>query len=141
VFSLKFKKGDKPSVDKSIVPTRFKRHPVGRTGKLNELTPEQKVVAALTKCLAAHGASSGNNYYLSGEEMCCREMSVTGDPGKSSYVARGRFKIGKLEDGVLRHGVASFDIQFRDSEDELGLPDLTIERVDMTELPRNSPLI
>jgi hypothetical protein len=141
------KKGDGPVLEPGMIPTKFKRYIVKEEKKLNELSPEAKVVAAITKCLAIQGTKDGSNYYVAGDRLYCPDINVTSGRAtgkstdqRSSYAASGRFKIGKFVQDALSFGVMAFRLRFRDSEDEMGLPDLTIEEADMNELPRSTPL-
>lgn len=151
MISIDIRKGKSVTAAKAneiptgMIPTRFKRHIVKSEMKLNDLSPEEKVVAVLTKCLAIQGSKDNANYYVSGKEMYCPEVLVTGS-GKNvhgptaSYSASGRFKAGKAEGDHLRYAVMEFSVRFRDGLDELGLPDLAIEEVTINELPKGSPL-
>lgn len=128
------------SSDPNSIPTRFKQyvHRKGkRRGKLNLLTPRSKVIAALTKALAIQGKRDGQNYYIHGDEVYCPSLTATGEDGQMSIRASGRFTIGKIGENLTR-GIMEFDIKFRDSKDEMGLPDLVIESANMEELPRSS---
>lgn len=53
--------------------------------------------------------------------------------------ASGRFTIGKIGENLTR-GVMEFDIKFRDSKDEMGLPDLVIESAKMEELQKRNTI-
>ena len=136
-----------PQLEAGMIPTRFKQYVVKKERKLNKLNASAKVVAAITKCLAMQGSGDKKNYYIAGDQMYCPEITETegapkkvgGEPQKS-YSARGRFKIGKIDGDKLRYSVMEFDLQFRDGENEMGLPDIIIEKADMKELPRNATL-
>lgn len=133
-------KGDDKIGDPNEIPTRFKRyvHRKGkRKGKLNQLTPRAKVIAALTKALAIQGKRDRQNYYVHGNSIYCPDIKSTGDDGKMSVSASGRFTMGKVGEN-LTLGVMEFEIKFRDASDEMGLPDLVIESAKMQELPRGS---
>lgn len=133
-------KGDDSKNDPNAISTRFKRyvHRKGkRKGKLNTLTPRAKVVAALTKALAIQGKRDRQNYYIHGDDIYCPSITATGEDGKMSVKASGRFTIGKIGENLTRE-IMAFDIKFRDSNDEMGLPDLVIESAKMEELPRGS---
>lgn len=135
-------KGDGLEKDQNLIPTRFKRyvHRKGRRrGELNTLTPQAKVIAALTKALAIQGKRDSQNYYIHGTEVYCPRISITGEDGKMSVSASGRFVIGKIGENLTRETM-EFDIKFRDSKDEMGLPDLVIESAKMGQLPRGSTM-
>lgn len=141
-MKFEIKKGDEQTAEPGMLPTRFKQyvHRKGkRRGKLNKLTPEAKVIAALSKALAIQGKRDKMNYYVDGDKIWCPDITTTGEDGKQSIKAKGRFRIGKVGEG-LTFGMMSFNIQFRDSKDEMGLPDLVIESASMTELAKNTPL-
>jgi hypothetical protein len=148
MLSIKVKRNKNgPQLEPGMIPTRFKQFVIRKKRRLNTLTPEAKVVAALTKCLAMQGSNDKNSYYIAGEEMFCPEITETeGAPKKPggeplrSYAAKGRFKIGKVNGEHLRYGVMEFRIKFRDGENEMGLPDIIIESADMNELSRNASL-
>lgn len=133
-------KGDDAQRDPNEIPARFKQyvHRKGRRkGKLNQLSPRSKVIAALTKALAMQGKRDSQNYYIHGDSVYCPSITATGDDGRMSVSASGRFTIGKIGENLTR-GVMAFDIKFRDSKDEMGLPDLVIEVAKMEELPKGS---
>jgi len=148
MLNINVKRGSETkTLAEGMIPTKFKRFLVKKHKRLNILSSEAKVVAAVTRCLAKHSKSTGNTYYINGEEMYCPSITVTeGGPPKQgklrmdSYAAKGRFKIGKFEGERLRFGVMEFNVRFRDGEDEMGLPDLVIEEVNMKELRRDAPL-
>lgn len=128
--------------DSTLIPTRFKqfveRKGRGR-GELNQLSTESKVIAALNKALAIQSRKDGSNYYVAGDVIWCPDIVVTGQQGKQSFKATGRFKIGKAGEN-LTFGMMQFAIKFRDSKDEMGLPDLSIEEASVKELAKNAPL-
>ena len=136
-----------PQLEQGMIPTRFKQYVVRKKRSLNTLDAPAKIVAAITKCLALQGKGDQKNYYVAGDEMFCPEITQTegapkkpgGEPQRS-YSARGRFKIGKIDGDRLRYGMMEFNIKFRDGENEMGLPDIIIEKADMNELPRNAPI-
>lgn len=127
-----------------MVPTRFRQYVNRRSRRLNEVSPQGKVVAALNKCLAMQGAEDKNNYYVAGNKMYCPTIQSTEAvrDGKKvgSYSASGRCQVGRLIDDKLSFTVMSFKLRFRDSEDEMGLPDLVIEEASMDDLGRNAPM-
>jgi hypothetical protein len=146
MLRFKFKKGDKLK-DPEMIKAKFKRYVDKKKKALNELSSEAKVVAAITKALAMQGEGDKANYYIASEELWCPRLEVT--PGNinsktkqrlNSYRARGRFKVGKLINEELSMGVIDFNISFRDSEDEMGLPDLVIEEASMDELSKSTPV-
>lgn len=146
---FRYKKGDKVT-DPEIIKTKFKRYVEKkgkRRGTLNELTSEAKVSAAITKALAIQSGTDKANYYVASDELWCPKLEVT--PGTmdpktrrrmGSYKAQGRFKLGKLFGDDLSTSMIDFRITFRDSSDEMGLPDLVIEEATMNELPKGTPL-
>lgn len=141
-MKFEIQKGDGAKRDPNEIPTKFKRyvHRKGkRRGKLNELSSSQKLIAALTKALAIQGKRDRQNYYIHGDSVYCKSVTATGEDGKMSVSASGRFTIGKVGDNLTR-GTMEFDIKFRDSKDEMGLPDLIIESASMEELPRGSTI-
>lgn len=148
MLSIKVKRGqDNSRLEEGMIPARFRQFVLKKERRLNNLSPEAKVVAALTKCLAMQGQSDGKNYYVAGDQIYCPIVDVTeGSPKKpggmilNSYSAQGRFKIGKSHGDRLGYGIMEFRLKFRDGEDEMGLPDIVIEEADMSELPRNAPL-
>lgn len=130
-----------------MIPTKFKQTIDRKKRRLRDISPEAKVVAALTKCLAVQSKKDKINYYVAGEELYCPDVRVTeggptkrGKPPQRSYAAKGRFKMGRASDDGASFTTIQFDIRFRDSADKMGLPDLTIESADMTELGRGTPL-
>lgn len=128
--------------DPELIPTRFKQfvHRKGKKrGNLNTLSKEAKVIAALTIALAIQGKRDKKNYYVAGDTIWCPEITETGKTGNCSYKATGRFKIGKVGES-LTFGIMQFSIKFRDSKDEMGLPDLTIEEASIHELNKATPL-
>lgn len=141
-MKVEIRRGDEGGKDPGVIPTRFKRyvHRKGKKrGKLNALTPESKLIAALGKALAIQGKRDKKNYYVEGESIWCPDITVTGEDGKQSVKAKGRFRIGKIAEN-LTFGVMDFDIRFRDSKDPMGLPDIVIEHASMEELPKDASL-
>ena len=135
-------KGGKDNGDPNRIPTRFKRyaHKKGkRKGRLNSLSPSAKVIAALTKALAIQGKRDRQNYYIHGTDIYCPNLVSTGEDGKMSISASGRFTIGKIGENLTRRTMA-FDIKFRDGKDEIGLPDIIIESAKMEELSKGSTI-
>ena len=134
----------KEPTDPAIVPTRFKQYVDRRTRKLNEIAPQGKVVAALNKCLAIQGQQDKSNYYIAGEELYCPKLQVNhrreGKKLVGSYLATGRCRVGRYISDQLSFTMMSFKLKFRDSSDEMGLPDLIIEEADMSDLGREAPL-
>lgn len=129
-----------------MIPTRFKTSIDKKKRRPRELDPESKVVAALSKCLTLKSTEDNVQYYIAGDEMYCPSVGVTksrtdakkGD--QVSYTAKGRFKAGRVIEGGLSFSMIEFSIKFRDSVDEMNLPDLLIEEADMKELDKNAPL-
>lgn len=148
MLNFKVKRGTPgPTMQPGMIPSKFRQFVVKKEKRLNNLTPEAKVVAALTKCLSIQGGKDKMSYYVSGDSIFCPEITMTegapkkpGGPPQNSYSARGRFKIGKSNGSNLTTGVMEFRIKFRDGQDSMGLPDIVIEEADMNELPRSAPL-
>jgi hypothetical protein len=141
-MKFEIRKGDDKITEPEMIPTRFKQfvHKKGkRRGKLNQLSPKAKVVAALSKALAIQGKRDKQNYYVDGDKIWCPDITATGDDEKQSIKAKGRFRIGKIGE-TLTFGIMSFNITFRDAKDGMGLPDLVIESATMTELDKSAPL-
>jgi len=141
MLNFKMNKNSKNDLAENEYPTRFKRFVNKSKGELNNLTDEQKVVSAITECLAIQGREDGKNYYINGERIVIDKVSSSPsgrlDNGNdaSSYSASGSFGIGKIDGEILRLGRMSFSVSFRDSVDELGLDSLQILSADMNELP------
>lgn len=147
-MKISYKRSDDKKPANGMIPTKFKQIINKKTRTLRDISPEAKVVAALTKCLAVQtGSDKDMNYYVAGDSLYCPTVNVTsGGPtekGKTpqrSYAAKGRFKMGRASTNGASFVVIQFDIRFRDSIDTMGLPDLTIESVEMNELKRGTPL-
>lgn len=130
------------SSDPKMIPTRFKQSIDREAGKLNSLTPQAKVVAAISKALAIQGQRDGKSYYLEGDELYCPQVTVldTKDEEKKVFQAAGRCVVGRLQGEDASNFVIEFDIRFADSEDSMGLPDIKITEATMEELDKTAPL-
>ena len=144
-MNFHYKRGQKKE-EGGMISTRFKQFIDRKRKKMNVITPQGKVVAALNKCLALQGQQDGNQYYVAGEELYCPNIAVSegrrvpGKERKDSYAASGRFKLGRITKDGVSFAVLGFNVKFRDDTDEMGLPDIVIEEADMSELDRNTPL-
>jgi len=141
MLNFKVNKGSGSSSSSNEHPSRFKRFVVRKDKKLNELTAEQKVVSAITECLAMQGREDGKNYYIDGNTVTIDKTSVTPSGRRKdgrdamSYSSSGSFRIGKIDGEVLRRGAMTFNLSFKDSEDDMGLDALEIVTAEMSELP------
>ncbi len=146
MLNIKVNPGDKDKIaggNPNEYPTRFSRFVVKENRRLNELTAPQKVVAAITECLAMQGREDRKNYYVDGDKLVIDHLSTTtsgelkdGRPIRS-YTASGSFKIGKIDGEILRRGSMTFNISFKDSEDDMGLDSLEIISAEMNESPHS----
>ena len=146
-MKVNYRRSKEKQPDDGMIPTKFKQIIDKRTKRIRDVSPQAKVVAALTKCLSVQTRSDKINYYVAGDTLYCPNIKVAeGGPTKKgeipqrSYAAKGRFKMGRATDNGASFVVIQFDVRFRDSVDEMGLPDLTIESADMKELKRGTPL-
>jgi hypothetical protein len=142
-----FNSKQKSTVDSNLIDTHvqfvFSKTDSGRVkGELRKLSPEQKMLCALRKVLAdmSTGTRGERRYSVAGTKCRVIDRELTpgakdGEPG--SYRFRGRCKMGIAhKSGPPSEKMIEFVVSFRDTEDEMGQPDVeyfdetTIEEID-----------
>ena len=140
---INFKKKS-TEADPSLIPTRFKQFVDKKKRRLVELSPASKSVAALNKILSKQSVQEGVAYFVAGDYIWLASMNVTrgtkDGQASNSYTAKGRSKLGRKTKDGTSFEMAEFELRFRDSTDEMGLPDLSIDEASVQLLDRTAPL-
>jgi hypothetical protein len=124
-------------------------------GVLKPITPQQKCVCALRMALKEHidklsaakkqgslRPEKNNQYFVNGKSIFVASCSATTVGDDSTYHAVGRAELGQVNmaSDQLSSDMVSFDITWKDSKDELGLPDIQLVKGLIEALPRGSKL-
>jgi len=133
--------------DPNLISTRIPRNVDKRKGKLNALTADNKMRSAIGKALSMKSGlddPDGASYFISGDKMyvTARGGGVQTKKGeKTTYSASGRFILGKAFKDHVCYFTAEFSITFRDTVDDLGLPDVAVvEPTTIDILPKGTPI-
>lgn len=142
-----FGKKKSEKADPNMVSTKVTRKVNKKKGRLNQLTADEKMLCAIRKALASKSglAEAGNaRYYVSGDELYVLSRGggvQTKKDEPTTYTARGRFKLGMVHDANCCFRIAEFNITFKDTVDERGIPDVDfLEPTTIDLLPKGAKL-
>lgn len=130
----------------NVIPATVNFRINKKKGRLHPLTPEEKMLCALRKVLAAMSDKNdhGCRYYIDNNrvQLTKRPVATTVEGKPSTYTASGRCKLGVCHpEGHKSSRIIEFRISFRDVKDERGLEDVQFfDPTTIDELPRSTPI-
>jgi hypothetical protein len=140
------RKSTKPR-DPNLVSTKIPRKVQKKAGKLNELNRDHKMLCAIRKALASRSGlveTQCDRYYISGGEVYVTHrgggvQTKKGEP--TTYTARGRFKLGVAHADCVAYRIAEFNVTYKDTLDDRGLPDVAfVDPTTIDLLPKGASL-
>jgi len=133
--------------DPNLISTKIPRMVKRSEGKLNELGRDHKMLCALRKALASRSGLTETQcarYYISGADVYVTHrgggvQTKEGEP--TTYTARGRFKLGVAHSDCCMYRMAEFNVTYKDTLDDRGLPDVAfVDPTTIDLLPKGASL-
>lgn len=130
----------------NVIPATVKFVHDKGAGVIQQLSAREKMLCALRKCLAAlsNGDGEGRRFFISGNKVELLQEPETTESkrgGPQTYRAAGRCRIGVAHrGGHMTTMFIAFEITYRDTLDDRGLPDVTyIDPTSIDEIDRKDP--
>lgn len=113
-----------------------------KTKMMKPMPATQKLICALRKVLAQMSDSKARYWISDNAVQLTSPLTESGPSGKATYQASGRARLGVGHaNNETSSVVVEFTISFRDSKDDMGLPDVAVDpETEVNQLPPDTAI-